>query len=261
MFLLFWWLVARSPLCRCMRRHRSRATLTIVPGENDDIAALARQDRFDSDTDAAIRAPASPMMAPVNGSPIRDTLDINDISSPPSTRSVRSSHSTPASAGPASLTGKPEDREPNAMESLLYRRLEFTTPPQPPKMTRIVTRWSRCLPCRPCGCSGSASHERIIAMSAILLSVAYIICGLLYVISLSLTPVSINTVVYNSQCVVVFFLSVWLLGETVHWIKGVSVILCVAGVVIVALSANNSNNGTDNIYLLLFMLMWCLCNS
>lgn len=228
-FLPIWWLVARSPLCRCMRRHRSRATVTIVPGDVEDLNASAfRSERLDSTDDVFAASPANDNIS--NGV-------ASDASSPARVTKVGvHTASTPSS--------RPEEREPNAIETLLYRRLEYTTPPRPPTMTRVVTRWGRCLPCGMCRVSGPASHERTIMCSAVVLSVAYLICGLLYVISLNQTPVSVNTVVYNAQCVVVFFLSVWLLGESVSWVKALSVLLCVAGVVMVALSASNS--GTDD---------------
>jgi multidrug transporter EmrE-like cation transporter len=213
-----------------MRRHRSRALVTIVPGDVEDLNGPAyRNQRSDSTDDV--------LVSPRHGHDNNSNHNGDDVSSP-----VRAPQASPNGSA-NTPSSRPAEREPNAVESLLYRRLEYTTPASPPYMTRVVTRWGRCLPCRRCRVSGPASHERTIMCSAIVLSVAYIVCGLLYVMSLNLTPVSVNTVVYNAQCVVVFFLSVWLLGETVSWIKGLSVLLCVAGVVMVALSASDSGSG------------------
>jgi len=57
-----------------------------------------------------------------------------------------------------------------------------------------------------------------------------------YYRALSLVDVSIVICVWNSSCVFVYLLSVYVLGDTFSWVKMASVVLCFAGVILIAIS-------------------------
>lgn len=120
------------------------------------------------------------------------------------------------------------DRSPTASEHDLAADLEDASDPGPVLISDALR-----------------THQRTIVKTALALSFLYVACGLAYVMSLSRTPVSLNTCIYNCQCVVVFLLSVWLLGERVTRVKVVSVLLCLGGVVVISLTSAGGNDGGD----------------
>jgi len=78
-----------------------------------------------------------------------------------------------------------------------------------------------------------------------LLSTFFFVCVFTYTVSLSQTTVSVNTVIYNSQCVVVFFISVVLLREKMNAKKLISVFVSMGGVVMVAVFSKDSDDDDD----------------
>ena len=83
-------------------------------------------------------------------------------------------------------------------------------------------------------------------LACTMLSLIGITSALSWYVSLPLIPVSANTAIYNSQCVGVFIFSVLILKEKINLWKVLAILLCVGGVVMIALGGKQSKSATGN---------------
>lgn len=106
-------------------------------------------------------------------------------------------------------------------------------------------------------------YIRILWASGIL-SVVFMASILTWYVSLPMIPVSANTAIYNSQCAAVFVFSIFMLKEKINVWKILAVLLCVGGVVLVALSGDSSGTKSKNfnafgyVFVAVSMLTWAL---
>lgn len=90
------------------------------------------------------------------------------------------------------------------------------------------------------------AHFKRLGLHSIWFGIIITVSGYTYYASLRMTSVSVNTVIYNTMCVYVFILSVFLLKERVTWYKVLSVILCMGGVVVIGFAtAKKKEKGVE----------------
>eukprot|EP01006_Ploeotia_vitrea_P057089 TRINITY_DN68152_c10_g2_i1.p1 TRINITY_DN68152_c10_g2~~TRINITY_DN68152_c10_g2_i1.p1 ORF type:complete len:494 (-),score=228.17 TRINITY_DN68152_c10_g2_i1:20-1501(-) len=83
-------------------------------------------------------------------------------------------------------------------------------------------------------------HEKHLFKVGGWLAFLYVVVGYTWYLSLSRTSVSLNTVIYNSNCVFVFILSAAVLGEKVTPLKVISMFLSISGLVLVTVVGHKS---------------------
>ena len=93
--------------------------------------------------------------------------------------------------------------------------------------------------------SSGESSWRSLIWKSLFLNILSFCCTYSWYISVPLTSVAGNTAVYNSCCVFVFLLSVFVLGEDFSAMKMFSVILCVCGAISVSVLGANEETESD----------------
>ena len=112
-----------------------------------------------------------------------------------------------------------------------------TAAPETGASARKVMEWTRLW-----------NENKRTCMAACVLSPIYLLNGYLYFESLPRTAYSANTIIYNSQSVVVYGLSLFLLRESASLVKMASIVISLAGIVCVALSGSEDGGKAGSVF-------------
>ncbi len=83
------------------------------------------------------------------------------------------------------------------------------------------------------------------ALLTLVYSLLTFVVAYTWYISLPLTPVSVNTAIYNAACVFVFLFSVILLKEPIPLLKIAAVLFCVGGIVVLCIDGIEDSSGDE----------------
>jgi len=96
-----------------------------------------------------------------------------------------------------------------------------------------------------------------VILTALMFSVFQYASALFWYLSLPLTSVSANTAIYQSSCIFIYILSIFMLKEKVTLGKVLSVLVCVSGVVVVTLYSSQGDGNTNT----LLGFIWVLAST